>query len=147
MGTRYFSSGAMSGLSLPTIRIATIIWPWKVGLKNLPILRTKFSEWRLKKTLRQMPEITRKKSAAFSTSTSSTSSCSASAEDGHTASLFPNSPALDIEDRLVTAALIPEKKSWRMTLTFRSINESRESVIYALGAPKAQIVRTVLDAP
>lgn len=68
-------------------------------------------------------------------------------DDGHTASLFPNSTALDIEDRLVAAEFIPEKKSWRMTLTFRAIVESSACVIYALGTPKAQIVRTVLDAP
>lgn len=68
-------------------------------------------------------------------------------EDGHTASLFPNSPSLSIEDRLVAAEFIPEKKSWRMTLTFPCINESRQSAVYALGSPKAVIVRTVLNAP
>lgn len=68
-------------------------------------------------------------------------------EDGHTASLFPNSPALSIEDRLVAAHFLPEKKSWRMTLTFPCINNSNQSAIYALGIQKAPIVRTVLDAP
>ena len=68
-------------------------------------------------------------------------------EDGHTASLFPNSPALSVEDRLVAAQFLPEKKSWRMTLTFPCINNSQKSVIYALGPQKASIVRTVLDAP
>jgi 6-phosphogluconolactonase len=68
-------------------------------------------------------------------------------EDGHTASLFPQSPALTVEDRLVFAQPVPEKKNWRMTLTFPCINESRQSVIYALGESKAPIVQIALNAP
>lgn len=67
-------------------------------------------------------------------------------EDGHTASLFPHSPALEIQDRLVYSQFLPEKNSWRMTLTFRCINESQQAVIYALGPSKASIVPTVLNA-
>lgn len=68
-------------------------------------------------------------------------------EDGHTASLFPNTAALKIEDRLVTSNYLPEKKSWRMTLTFKAINESRQSAIYAIGSSKKMIVPQVLNAP
>ncbi len=67
-------------------------------------------------------------------------------EDGHTASLFPNTRALEIKDRIVAANEIPEKKNWRMTLTFPCINQSTHIVIYALGANKQTIVPKVLDA-
>ena len=68
-------------------------------------------------------------------------------EDGHTASLFPHTKSLEIEDRLVSANYISEKKTWRMTLTFACINQSFHSVIYAIGASKEFIVPKVLSAP
>src|SRR3990167_4995692 len=68
-------------------------------------------------------------------------------DDGHTASLFPNTPALKIEDRLVAAQYLTDKKSNRLTLTFPCINQSRHMAIYALGAKKAPMVHTVLEAP
>lgn len=68
-------------------------------------------------------------------------------EDGHTASLFPNTEALEIAASLVAANYIPEKKSWRMTLTFPCINTSRQAVFYVLGASKRSIVEAVLKAP
>ncbi len=68
-------------------------------------------------------------------------------EDGHTASLFPNTSALDVKDHLVAANYLPEKKSWRMTLTFSTINQSFYSTIYAIGPSKRIIVPQVLQAP
>jgi 6-phosphogluconolactonase len=67
-------------------------------------------------------------------------------EDGHTASLFPHTTALQAADRLVVANHLPEKNTWRMTLTFPCINQSRSSIIYALGKPKHLIVPQVLEA-
>lgn len=67
-------------------------------------------------------------------------------EDGHTASLFPNTPALTLENRLVAANPLPQKNTWRMTLTFPAINQSFHSTLYALGAPKHLIVPQVLNA-
>lgn len=68
-------------------------------------------------------------------------------EDGHTASLFPNTEALKITDALVAANFIPEKKCWRMTLTFPCINQSQQAVFYALGASKRSIVQAILNTP
>lgn len=68
-------------------------------------------------------------------------------EDGHTASLFPHTAALAVTDRLVVANYLADKKSWRMTLTFPAIEQSRQAVIYALGAAKQTIVSQVLKAP
>lgn len=67
-------------------------------------------------------------------------------EDGHTASLFPNTDALHITDRLVAANYIPEKKSWRMTFTFPCINQSAHIAIYAIGPSKQKIIPQVLNA-
>ena len=64
-------------------------------------------------------------------------------EDGHTASLFPGTQALEITDRWVAANYIPEKKSWRMTLTFPCLNEAAATVFYVLGKSKQKIVTTV----
>jgi 6-phosphogluconolactonase len=68
-------------------------------------------------------------------------------EDGHTASLFPNTQGLHIENRLVIANFIPEKKTWRMTMTFSCINNSLNTAIYVLGAPKKETLAEVLLSP
>ena len=68
-------------------------------------------------------------------------------EDGHTASLFPNTAGIKINNRLVISNYISEKKCLRMTLTFPCINQSFHSTIYALGASKHLIVPQVLQAP
>lgn len=67
-------------------------------------------------------------------------------EDGHTASLFPNTFALTSEDRFVAANFVPQKKNWRMTLTLPAINQSSHIAIYALGKAKQEIVPKVLNA-
>ena len=68
-------------------------------------------------------------------------------EDGHTASLFPNTQGLVINNRLVIPNYISEKENWRMTLTFSCINQSFHSVIYAMGSSKHLIVPQALEAP
>lgn len=68
-------------------------------------------------------------------------------EDGHTASLFPNTTALSIEDRLVVSNYVPAKNTYRMTFTFPCINRSAKIAIYALGKSKQEIVSKVLHAP
>lgn len=65
-------------------------------------------------------------------------------EDGHTASLFPHTEALKIKNQLVAANYVPQKKCWRMTLTYECINSARHICILALGASKADILEKVL---
>ncbi len=63
--------------------------------------------------------------------------------DGHTASLFPGSSALDESGRWVVGNWAPYQKAWRMTLTFPVLNAGR-SVIFAVnGADKADAVRAI----
>lgn len=68
-------------------------------------------------------------------------------EDGHTASLFPNTKGLHVENRLVIANFIPAKSSWRMTMTFACINRALNIAIYVLGASKKETLAEVLLSP
>ncbi len=67
-------------------------------------------------------------------------------EDGHTASLFPNTEALNSKNRLVVGNFLSHLKTHRMTFTFDCINQSREIALYALGPQKQDIIPKVLQA-
>ncbi len=64
-------------------------------------------------------------------------------EDGHTASLFPGTEALKIQDRLVVANHVPQKDTWRMTLTYPCINSSKNIVLYVLGEKKQKLLQEI----
>jgi 6-phosphogluconolactonase len=68
-------------------------------------------------------------------------------EDGHTASLFPETEGLESKGRLVISNYIPQRNTWRMTFTFDCINRAQNIVIYALGKNKRNIVNQVLYGP
>ncbi len=67
-------------------------------------------------------------------------------EDGHTASLFSGTEALNVKDRLVVPNYVPSLKTWRMTMTFSCINNSRNIVLIATGPKKQQILHEILDS-
>jgi 6-phosphogluconolactonase len=56
-------------------------------------------------------------------------------DDGHTASLFPGTPALDEEVRRIAPNYVPKLESWRLTMTFLLINQSRH-VLFLVGSGK-----------
>jgi 6-phosphogluconolactonase len=62
--------------------------------------------------------------------------------DGHTASLFPHSPALDEEERLCVATKAPDGMD-RLTVTFPVINAARRVWFLVSGSDKAGIVAEV----
>jgi 6-phosphogluconolactonase len=66
-------------------------------------------------------------------------------DDGHTASLFPGSSALDVQDRLVVAPYVAPLGAHRITLTLPVFNGSREVWFLVAGARKAPVVRRVVD--
>lgn len=68
-------------------------------------------------------------------------------EDGHTASLFPNTHALHVKNRLVAANYVPQKDTWRMTFTYDLINQARCCAFYILGQEKAETLCQVLTGP
>jgi 6-phosphogluconolactonase len=65
--------------------------------------------------------------------------------DGHTASLFPQTHGLHSDNRLVIANYIPQLNSWRMTLTFDCINAAQHIVLYVFGKSKTAIVKKVFN--
>ena len=67
--------------------------------------------------------------------------------DGHTASLFPNTDALHEIGRLVVANYVPQKDTWRITLTWPVINQAAEVAFEVEGPGKADIVAEVLTGP
>jgi 6-phosphogluconolactonase len=68
-------------------------------------------------------------------------------EDGHTASLFPGSPAIRESVRRVSAQYVDAQKWWRITLTPPAINAARLAVFVVSGKSKAAAVRDVLEGP
>jgi 6-phosphogluconolactonase len=60
--------------------------------------------------------------------------------DGHTASLFPGTAALDEQERWVAANEVPQLDAWRLTLTLRALNASRRVIFMATGQEKAAVV-------
>jgi 6-phosphogluconolactonase len=65
-------------------------------------------------------------------------------DDGHTASLFPGTAALDVTDRWVTANHVPALDAWRITLTLPALNQARELLFLVSGAGKAAALAAVL---
>ncbi len=64
--------------------------------------------------------------------------------DGHTASLVPGDPALDVTDR--TVAVTGVYQGWRrMTLTFPPINHARRILWIVSGGDKADALRRLLE--
>lgn len=66
-------------------------------------------------------------------------------DDGHTASLFPETAALDERDRLVVANEAPRGVSKRVTFTAPLINQARVVLFLVSGASKAAATRVVLE--
>ena len=66
-------------------------------------------------------------------------------DDGHTASLFPGTPVLDVEDRIASEVFVPRLDQWRETLTMPVIRAAKLRMVLATGESKAPIVRSVRD--
>jgi 6-phosphogluconolactonase len=66
-------------------------------------------------------------------------------EDGHTASLFPGTVALEETTRRVVANFVPKLSAWRLTFTFPLINHARH-ILFLVGASKdSQLIERVLE--
>jgi 6-phosphogluconolactonase len=68
-------------------------------------------------------------------------------DDGHTASLFPHTQAIHEMGRLVTANQVPQKDTWRITLTWPVINKAGSIFFLIGGANKAELVKEVFTGP
>ena len=68
-------------------------------------------------------------------------------EDGHTASLFPETDALKNRKDWVVANHVPQLHTTRLSLTYPVINHSRHIMVLVSGEAKADIVARVLESP
>ena len=68
-------------------------------------------------------------------------------EDGHTASLFPYTEALQEDRRWVVANPIPQRSMYRLTMTLPILNQARQVVFLVTGAGKAAVLNEILEGP
>lgn len=66
-------------------------------------------------------------------------------DDGHTASLFPHTQALNEQQHRCAANFVPKLNTWRLTMTAPFINRAWQVMILATGAAKADRLRQVLE--
>jgi 6-phosphogluconolactonase len=65
--------------------------------------------------------------------------------DGHTASLFPETPALEVTDRLAVANPVPKLDTTRITLTAPVLNAARAVNFLVAGEGKAEALKEILE--
>jgi 6-phosphogluconolactonase len=64
-------------------------------------------------------------------------------EDGHTASLFPETDALSVKDRWYVGNHVPRLGKWRLTATIPLLQLARRVVFLIAGAKKAETLARV----
>ena len=64
-------------------------------------------------------------------------------DDGHTASLFPGTPVLQVEDRIAAEVFVPRLSTWRVTITKPVIRAAKARMVLAAGASKKPILEQV----
>jgi len=65
--------------------------------------------------------------------------------DGHTASLFPHTTALQAGEQIAVANYVEKFKAHRITLTAATINNARNVTFLAAGEDKAETLKDVLE--
>ena len=65
-------------------------------------------------------------------------------DDGHTASLFPETAALEETARRVVANFVPKLNVWRLTFTLPLINQARHVCFLVNAAKHADLIERVL---
>jgi 6-phosphogluconolactonase len=66
-------------------------------------------------------------------------------DDGHTASLFPGTAALDETKKDVVSNFVPKFNSHRITFTYPQINVARRVTFLVSGPKKEAVVQKVLE--
>lgn len=61
-------------------------------------------------------------------------------EDGHTASLFPNTEALEEKEKLVVTNYVPQLNTNRITLTYPVLKNAEEAIVLIKGTKKNAII-------
>jgi 6-phosphogluconolactonase len=68
-------------------------------------------------------------------------------DDGHTASLFPNTAALNEPSQLAIANHVPKLNQWRITLGYAALAQAQTIAFMVSGATKAEPLRQTLHGP
>ncbi len=66
-------------------------------------------------------------------------------DDGHTASLFPFTEALNETEKIAVANQVEKLNATRLTLTFTAINNASNIIFLVVGASKAAVLKEVLE--
>jgi 6-phosphogluconolactonase len=66
-------------------------------------------------------------------------------DDGHTASLFPETAALDERSRKVVANFVPKFDAWRITFTYPLINQARHVCFLANANKNPALLEKILE--
>jgi 6-phosphogluconolactonase len=66
-------------------------------------------------------------------------------DDGHTASLFPGTAALQENLRRVVANFVPKLNTWRLTFTFPLINHARHVCFLVNASKQSDLIERVLS--
>ncbi len=66
-------------------------------------------------------------------------------DDGHTASLFPGTAALDETSRRVVANFVPKFDTWRLTFTYPLINQARHVCFLANANKNPALLEKILN--
>jgi 6-phosphogluconolactonase len=66
-------------------------------------------------------------------------------DDGHTASLFPGTPVLAVEDRIASEVFVPRLEQWRVTLTMPVLRAATLRMVLATGEAKAKVIGEVRE--
>jgi len=68
-------------------------------------------------------------------------------DDAHTASLFPGTPIIWVDEELVKEVYLEDKKVFRISMTASLINKAKHIAFMTFGANKADAMKAVFDAP
>jgi 6-phosphogluconolactonase len=61
-------------------------------------------------------------------------------EDGHTASLFPDTPILEIDRGIAAPVFVPRLGVWRVSLTLPTLRATKSKLVLASGESKREIL-------
>lgn len=68
-------------------------------------------------------------------------------DDGHTASLFPHTAAVQEADETFVANWVPQLDSWRFTITPPVLKQAQEAWVLVTGTKKAAMLKQVVEGP
>lgn len=66
-------------------------------------------------------------------------------DDGHTASLFPGTAVMNVEDRIASEVYVPQLEEWRVTVTKKVIRDAALRIVLVSGESKREVLRVLRE--